>query len=221
MRSARRVSAFVDDLLRNRRPRRFRASPDELEAMRAAVRLRSARTGADLPDPTFVDRLGRRLRRELTGEERAASLSRRRLLAGAGTAAAAAIVGAVGALAGDRIVPGLERPPAGELVPAGATWQPVAAAADVPDGWAMRFSTGAVEGYVVNSGGRFHAVSAVCTHLGCILQNAGNGRLTCPCHRTAFTTEGAVAYHELPQAPRDLPRIRTRVRAGQVEVFTA
>jgi cytochrome b6-f complex iron-sulfur subunit len=220
-RSERRIARFVDDLLRNRRPRRFRAAPEELAIMRAAAELRASRLGADLPDPVFVDRLGRRLRQELAGEPSRRSLSRRRLLLGAGTATAAAIAGGVAGVAGDRLAGGAEADAPRELVPAGATWQPVLAAALVPDGQAVRFSTGAVEGFVVNRGGRYQALSAVCTHLGCVLQQAGAGRLSCPCHRTAFGLDGSVLFHQLPQAPRALPLLRTRVRDGQVEVFTA
>jgi nitrite reductase/ring-hydroxylating ferredoxin subunit len=218
----RRLARFVEALLRDRRPRRFRASPDELRAMRTAAALRASRPGAELPDPAFLDRLGRRLRRELDGEPRPRALSRRRLLLGAGGAAAAAAAGAAAGVIGDRLAgaggPG-DAPP--ELVPAAATWRPVVAAAAVPDGQAVRFSTGSVEGFVVNRGGRFHAVSAVCTHLGCILQAGGGGRLTCPCHRTAFSADGRVLVHELPRRPAPLPSIRTRVRDGQVEVLTA
>ncbi|HEY4026014.1 MAG TPA: Rieske (2Fe-2S) protein, partial [Candidatus Dormibacteraeota bacterium] len=108
-----------------------------------------------------------------------------------------------------------------ELVPAGASWLPVMAAAAVPDGAAMRFTTGAVEGFVVNQGGSHQAISAVCTHLGCILQPAGAGTLRCPCHRTAFRLDGSVLAHQLLQAPPSLPLLRTRVRDGQVEVFCA
>lgn len=213
----RRVARFVEDLLRNRRPRRFRATPEELAAMRAAAELRSARLGADLPDPAFVDRLGRRLREELSGESRGRSLTRRRLLLGAGTAAAAAMAGGAAGIAGDRA---LAAPGGGELVPDGATWQPVMAAAQVAPGRAVRFSTGAVEGFVVNQDGRYHAISAVCTHLGCMLQESDAGRLGCPCHRSSFGLDGSVLEHELPRAPARLPRLRTRVNDGQVEVLT-
>jgi len=217
-RSELRIERFVEDLLRNRRPRRFRASPEELGAMRAAARLRAARVGAGLPDPAFVDRLGRRMRRELAGEAGRPPLSRRRLLLGASAAAAAAVAGGVAGIAGDRLVSGGGRR---ELVPAGAWWQPVVAAAAVADGEAVRFSTGAVEGFVVNLGGRYQALSAVCTHLGCVLRLSDGGRLSCPCHRTAFGLDGSVLAHQLPRAPGELPVLRTRVRAGQVEVLTA
>lgn len=217
MRGADRLSRFVDALLRNRRPRRFSASPEELGAMRAAAALRAARPGADLPDPAFVEQLGRRLRLALEPEPDRRRLSRRRLLLGAGTAAAAAAAGGVAGVVGDRLAAGLAQSP--ELVPANATWTPVMAASAVPAGQAVRFTTGAIEGFVVNRGGRLRAVSAVCTHLGCILQAAGSGRLMCPCHRTAFSTGGDVLYHELPQAPAPLPTLRTRVRDGVVEVL--
>ncbi len=215
----RRVNRFVDDLLRNRKPRRFRVSPEDLEAMRAAVQLRATQTGADLPDPDFVDRLTHRLREELSGETRQRHLSRRGLLTTAGTAAAAVVAGGIAGVVGDRLVSSEGRP--SELVPVGARWQPLATAASLPDGHVQRFSTAAVEGFIVNKGGTFQALSAVCTHLGCILQFAGGERLTCPCHRTAFSLGGSVLNHELPQAPQPLPRLRTRVRDGHVEVFTA
>jgi len=213
----RRLRCFVDALLKNRRPRRFRASPDELDAMRAAILLRAARTGADLPDPAFVDRLGRRLRERVSGEPAVARVSRRRLLAAAGTTAAAAVAGGIAGVAGDRLATttGGSR----ELIPNGARWQAVMAASAVADEQAVRFSTDAVEGFIVNSGGHFQALSAVCTHRGCLLQATGE-RLACPCHGTAFSLDGTVTSHELPQAPPPLPTLRTRVRDGQVEVFT-
>jgi nitrite reductase/ring-hydroxylating ferredoxin subunit len=150
------------------------------------------------------------------------AVTRRRLLMGGGAAAVAAIAGVVAGVVGDRLAGGDsgDRGPR-ELVPADATWQPVMAAAAVPAGRAVRFSTGAVEGFVINRGGRYQAVSAVCTHLGCVLREAGVGRLTCPCHRAVFGLDGSVLSHELPIAPGSLPLLRTRVHDGQVEVLTA
>lgn len=213
----RRFRRFVDALLQNRRPRRFRASRDELDAMRAAIWLRAARAGADLPDPAFVDRLGRQLREKLSGPA-VARVSRRRLLAAAGSTAAAAVAGGIAGVVGDRLAAGTGG--SRELVANGARWQAVVAASAVADEQAVRFSTGAVEGFVVKSGGHFRALSAVCTHRGCLLQDA-HGRLACPCHRTTFSLDGTVMSHELPQPPPALPTLRTRLRDGQVEVFTA
>jgi cytochrome b6-f complex iron-sulfur subunit len=41
--------------------------------------------------------------------------------------------------------------------------------------------------------GQFRALSAVCTHLGCIVHwNAGQQAIQCPCHAGVFTPEGNV-----------------------------
>jgi len=144
-----RVGRYLDDLLQNVRPRRFRARPEELEAMRAAVRLVSARAGADQgPDPAFLDRLGRRLRAELEGEPEAAQLNRRRLLGSAGALAAVAAAGAAaGAITDNLLVTrGASQPP--ELVPVSGRWIAVAASHTLQDGEPLPFNTGAVEGFV-------------------------------------------------------------------------
>lgn len=184
--------------------------------MQAALRILPARAGAEPgPDPAFVDRLGRRLRVDLEGEKAPAGLSRRRLLGSAGALAAAAAAGAVT----DNLLITREVQQSPELVPASGSWIPVARTSSIRDGEAVPFNTGAMEGFVVRTGDRYHAVSAVCTHQGCILQAAGQGRLSCPCHRTTFSLDGAVVVHQLPQTPPPLPHFRTRVTGGVVEVF--
>jgi len=52
-----RIARFVDALVRDRRPPRYPADPDEAAAMVAAAALKSARPGADLPRPEFVQGL--------------------------------------------------------------------------------------------------------------------------------------------------------------------
>ncbi len=195
-RLGRRVDRWVDDLNRDRSPRRVRgAAAEDLEALAAAIELRSAAPGAGLPDPHFVEGLHRRLAQETQGE----ALPRAR---------------------GER----LGEPGAGDrnLVPDGASWVDVAAVADLPDGTARRFSTAAFEGVLVNRGGNVEALSAACTHLGCILRvNAADRRLECPCHRAAFGFDGSLLYKVLPQQLPPLPRMMARVREGRIEVFTA
>ena len=57
-----RLSGYLDDLLAERRPRRFLAqSAEELRLLKAAARLRGARPGADRPDPAFLADLRRQL----------------------------------------------------------------------------------------------------------------------------------------------------------------
>jgi len=52
-----RIAAFVEDLMRNRRPRRFIASPEEMVVLRAAAALSAARPGADRPSRWFIDQV--------------------------------------------------------------------------------------------------------------------------------------------------------------------
>jgi nitrite reductase/ring-hydroxylating ferredoxin subunit len=59
--SERRVNRFVSDLLRGRRPKRFRVEEHEAAEMRAAITLRAARQGAATPREEFVTDLRRRL----------------------------------------------------------------------------------------------------------------------------------------------------------------
>ena len=52
--------------------------------------------------------------------------------------------------------------------------------------------------------GNFYALSAVCTHLGCITNwKPEEGLIACPCHGSKFNTEGTKIAGP---APRSLPR---------------
>jgi cytochrome b6-f complex iron-sulfur subunit len=43
------------------------------------------------------------------------------------------------------------------------------------------------------------AVSLICTHLGCIVKQSGEG-FECPCHGSQFTSHGEVTKGPAPQA---------------------
>ena len=124
----------------------------------------------------------------------------------------------------------------GELVGDNGFWAPVAAVDDVPPGTAVRFSTAAFDGFVVNDGGDVRALSSVCTHMGCTLQYRPQWQdLRCPCHGASFDLSGQLAngrrtWRENPyrgdaqaypiQLP-DLVRPRVKVEDGVILVWTS
>ena len=219
-----RVARFVDDLLRGRRPRGFKASPEEVEAMTAAAGLVSARVGADLPDKAALDRIHSKLAAAL--DESPAldrHVTRRVLLRTFGTAAAAMVIG-VGL---DEVARTQGKAPveiggggSTVLMPDSGAWKPVASVTQLPAGHAMTVSTGAIDAVIVNDGGTISAVSGICTHLGCKLQPDDAGKkLDCPCHQTAFGWTGKVLYYRLKAEPATLPQIPSRVNGDQIELF--
>src|SRR6266446_6970289 len=128
--AAERVARFVDDLLHGRRPRRFNASQEEVEAMTAAAGLVAGRVGADIPDKAALDRIHGRLS-EALDESPVLDMrpTRRTWLRTLGTAAAAVVVGvALDEVAIHQSAPG----PGGGgvstvLMPDNGTWRRVAA----------------------------------------------------------------------------------------------
>ncbi|HEV7677864.1 MAG TPA: Rieske (2Fe-2S) protein [Candidatus Dormibacteraeota bacterium] len=228
MRRRSRVDAFLEAILKDRRPPRFPAEPDEARDMLTAAALRAGRPGADAPRPEFVDSLERRLRAEMQAPSPvhpAAPVSRRRLLGGAAAAVAAAVGAGVGIdrMLGQRGETGLAPQGQAGLVPATGSWMDVAAIADVPVGRPLRFSAGAIEGYLVNHGGSFQAISAICTHLPCTLRHdSGAQQLECPCHGATFGLDGtSVQTAGYPYSLPPLPTVRSRVVDGRLQVFSA
>lgn len=86
------------------------------------------------------------------------------------------------------------------------------------------------EGRLVESGGRpvlvvrvaeneYHALSAICTHLGCIVEwRQDKGDVYCPCHGGRFDLTGKVIGGP---PPRPLPAYPVAVREGELEVDLA
>jgi hypothetical protein len=64
----RRLSAFIDAIVDGRRPPSFRADPDDVDVLRAAIGLRAARPGDSQPDEQFVSALYERLANEQPAE---------------------------------------------------------------------------------------------------------------------------------------------------------
>lgn len=106
------------------------------------------------------------------------------------------------------------------MVPNGGSWRPVTQSAQVPEGSVRSFDLGSINGFVRRVGGQVQAVSGVCTHQGCRLWlDQAAGRLRCPCHTTSFSPAGQVLTHQLPIAPKPLPRFDVRERGGVIEVL--
>jgi len=240
---------FIDTLLEGGRP-----APDGLVGEEAPV----ARLAAELsaasspergePDPAFVEQLRLRMR---DADEGLASvrgwtlpadsalqrvrLTRRDLLR-VGIGAAAGLAAGAGAIAILRPTAPLAPSRTGNLVDQGQ-WVAVATLADVPVGGAVRFSTVAFDGYVVNDAGTIRALSSVCTHMGCTLAYRPAWHdLRCPCHGASFNLSGELAngsagwssgsgYAGDERAyPLDLPplvRPRVKVSGETVLVWTA
>ena len=223
----RRVTRYVGQLLRGRRPRPFRASDEEADALRAAIALRGADPELSAPRPEFLIGLRRRLAAELDGAGNGnagtapvpAGSPRRRVLAGTAIAGAAAATTVIV----EHAVTGTPSPSvAATLQPNDAIWQTVAGSADLPDGGVHPFDTGTVAGFVMRSAGRLWAVSGNCTHQGCRLRaGTDERRLDCPCHRTSFDLDGHVVRHQLPTSPAPLPAIEVRETGGVIQVLGA
>lgn len=259
--AAERFDRYLEALLGHGRP-----SPDEVddrdeaEMARMAAELAAASSAveATTPDPAFVEQLRMRMRRvdealaavrtpppvrervEAGGRSRW-RLSRRQVLqAGLGVAAGLAAGAAGVSLTRPGTTPGPSPGPGPDgdvpLIGGEGFWTPVAMLADLPEGAALRFSTDAFDGFVVNDAGEVRALSATCTHMGCALRfRPEQSDLRCPCHGASFDLAGRLAngsqawqggtYPGDAQAyPIDLPdlaRPRVKVEDGRVWVWTA
>lgn len=259
--AAQRFERYLAALLAGGRP-----SPDdvtdveEAEMARFAAELAAAvPAGAELgePDPAFIEQLRLRMRaadegiaamrvsppvRDPAGpgspSEGRWRLTRRQLLqAGFGTAAGLA-AGVIGASV---MRPAEEREPIRDdgdgLVAGEGFWEEVASVDDLPPGSAVRFSTAAFEGFIVNDDGEIRALSSICTHMGCSLHFRPDWQdLRCPCHGASFNLAGELANgpeawqrddgyrgdaSAYPQALPPLVRPRVRVDDDRILVWTA
>jgi nitrite reductase/ring-hydroxylating ferredoxin subunit len=216
-----RISAFVEALRKGQRPPRFPVESDDADVLRAAVALAAGRPGHGAPSSRFVSQLHHRLA-EASGQAGEASSSRRRFLGRLGLPAVAALLGAAAATglraASDHWLPDTDADD--QLVPAGqGAWIPVAPFGDLVAGQPRQFTAGPINAFVVRDPQTddVYAVSAICTHLGCMLNaNAAAGRLDCPCHGASFTLAGDPLS---PIYPRALPRLRARINGDTVEVY--
>jgi nitrite reductase/ring-hydroxylating ferredoxin subunit len=223
--SDRTVRRFVERLLRGQSTEHARPDDFEAEQMKTAIELRAARLGSDSPREDFVTELHRRLAAEMAEEpvpdHPRWAPRRREVVIGGSVAAASAAAGLV--VGRNLLAPTVTEqatPAQGELDPNAGTWQSIGASTDLPEGGALSFDLGSVNGFVHRTDAKLEAVSGVCTHQGCKLWlDAPESRLRCPCHSTSFSLEGATVTHQLPVAPPPLPKFKVRENNGVIEVF--
>lgn len=148
--------------------------------------------------------------------------SRRGVLMGAGLASVASAVsgcslapvpfdaGIDGGLPRDEEVPSPSQAPDGQLIPL-----KVASTSDVPVGGGTIFLS---DNIVVTqpAAGKFKAFSAVCPHLGCMLDKVANGTIDCPCHGSTFRiSDGAVVTGP---ATEPLTPVAIKVADGTISI---
>ena len=63
---------------------------------------------------------------------------------------------------------------------------------------------------IYREGGQVHAISTICTHLGCIVKATGDG-FDCPCHGSKFARDGSVLKGP---APKGLPWLEVKHLGG-------
>jgi nitrite reductase/ring-hydroxylating ferredoxin subunit len=242
-------AAYVDALVEGGRPAPEDVAEDEAAMARLAAELAAAgNPSRGDPDAAFVEQLRLRMRDADAGLSAvqgwtvpaAAPVHRVRLtrrdLLRVGLGAAAGLAAGAGAISILR--PSAPTPLTGNGRPLvrDGEWVAVATLADLPEGGAVRFSTVAFDGYVVNDAGTIRALSSVCTHMGCTLTYRPEWwDLRCPCHGASFDLSGHLAngsagwsasgYAGDSQVyPLDLPplvRPKVKVKGATVLVWTA
>jgi nitrite reductase/ring-hydroxylating ferredoxin subunit len=214
-----RIDRLVEDLLRGRRLRSGAAEAGERESIMAAAGLAAAREGYPRMSPSFR----RRLTAILTGGADRGKVSRRTAL-GAVVGLAAGVVGAagLGRLATAEPGPAARRSAlaGGVMKAAGGRWIEVAALSQLSETAPTRVVAGDVVAYLFRTGATVSGVSAICTHLPCVLGwHPGDELLVCPCHPVKFQPDGVSTAENYAVA--SLPRLHVKVEQERVFVYSA
>jgi Rieske Fe-S protein len=165
-------------------------------------------------------------------------VSRRALLAGGAAAVAASLV--VGAGIEHVVEQATQTTTGGSGSGQQAAWQTPIVPPNVASTWffvttlaelgdsAIRFATDSIVGYVIRNDGDsgesvketpIVAVSAACTHMGCIVQWQDSDRkYHCPCHGGLFTEYGKPDNSTPVRYLASLPRLDTKIEDGKVYV---
>lgn len=215
------LDKYVEDLLQDRKPERT-PLPDEdaLRARQTAAMLRAAKPGAGLPPKEFLERMQGSIRgwvdEQSVRPQPSVRPSRRALLFSGAAGIAAGVLAAVGI---DRFSKQTAPSQPQALVSSG-TWKTVKAVSELPEGTPVAFRSGAIEGFLIRQGQDVKGLSAVCTHMGCILNYSKfRNQFECPCHGATFQIDGEPTDQYQTPLPR-LPSLNVRIQRGQVEVYT-
>jgi Rieske Fe-S protein len=170
--------------------------------------------------------------------QRQPRVSRRAVLAGGAAAVAASLVAGAGI---EHMVEQATQTTNGSSTPStsskwptpivpqdvASTWLFVTTLAELGDS-AIRFATDSIVGYVVRNdgdngeslkGGAVIAMSAACTHMGCIVQwQDSDQKFHCPCHGGLFTEYGKPVNSSPIRYLTQLPRLETKIENDKVYV---
>lgn len=82
------------------------------------------------------------------------------------------------------------------------------------DGW--RVSTAKQTVYVTRAGGELKVLSAICSHLGCVVPfDEAQKQFECPCHKGVFAIDGSRISGP---PPRGLDSLPTKIEGGKLYV---
>ena len=157
-----RLDTFLDQLMDDRRPPPGQLTSQEAQERQLAAQLRLLQEDVDTITSEFLQELERTIARAMAPESlqhHRRGMSRWRFLRTAATLAGGA---GLGVAAGDGLsaVQNMRGPDA--LVAEGTDrWYAIATVGEVPLGGAKPFSAGGVLGFLLNTDGRLHAVSAI------------------------------------------------------------
>lgn len=94
----------------------------------------------------------------------------------------------------------------------------VATEAEIPPNTGKVVSFNGEKVFIINKDGEYHAMSAICTHLGCTVQWKPDEQLVwCACHNARYDTEGNIISG--PQ-PRALAPYNLSVQDGNLILFS-